>query len=71
MNMSKGGSVVNRKQRQVALEFKAKPRIGLQNCVGAIDGLLIWIHKPSKVDILNNIGFGPKKFFCGRKKNLV
>ena len=58
-------------QRQLALEFKAKSRIGLQNCVGAIDGLLIWIHKPSKVDILNNIGFGPKKFFCGRKKKLV
>lgn len=55
-------------QRKIASEFKAKSRIGLWNCVGAIDGLLIWIHKPSKIDIKENIGFGPKKFFCGRKK---
>ena len=36
------------------------------NYVGAIDGLLVWIHKPSKVDIKENVSFGPKKFFCGR-----
>jgi hypothetical protein len=55
-------------QQKIALGFKAKSRIGLDNCVGAIDGILIWIHKPSKVDLSENIGFGPKKFFCGRKK---
>lgn len=55
-------------QRIIAEGFQRKSRIGLSNCVGAIDGLLIWIHKPSKVDILKNIKFGAKKFFCGRKK---
>ena len=55
-------------QRRIAAGFKAKSRIGLSNCVGAIDGLLIWIHKPTKTDIEDNIGFGETKFFCGRKK---
>lgn len=55
-------------QKKIALGFKAKSRIGLSNCVGAIDGILIWINKPSKVDVLNNILFGEAKFFCGRKK---
>mmetsp|Transcript_13429 Transcript_13429/g.25216 ORF Transcript_13429/g.25216 Transcript_13429/m.25216 type:complete len:487 (+) Transcript_13429:1058-2518(+) len=55
-------------QRRIAAGFKAKSRIGLANCVGAIDGLLIWIHKPTKVDVKDNIGFGESKFFCGRKK---
>lgn len=55
-------------QRKIALEFQRKSKIGLWNCVGAIDGLLIWINKPSKIDLEENIGFGPKKFFCGRKK---
>lgn len=56
------------KQRRVAVGFKSKSRIGLSNCVGAIDGSLVWIHKPTAIDIEDNIGFGPKKFFCGRKK---
>jgi len=55
-------------QKRVAEGFRCKSRIGLGNCVGAIDGLLIWIHKPTSTDIKDNIGFGPKKFFCGRKK---
>lgn len=55
-------------QRKVAAWFRRKSRIGLGNCVGAIDRLLVWIHKPTSIDVEENIGFGPKKFFCGRKK---
>ena len=55
-------------QEKIATGFKEKSGIGLANCVGAIDGLLVWIHKPNKADVEKNIGFGPKKFFCGRKK---
>jgi len=55
-------------QRRIAEGFRRKSRIGLSNCVGAIDGLLVWIHKPSLKDIIENIKFGPKKFFCRRKK---
>lgn len=72
VNMTQGMNIkfpaTHEEQMNVALGFKAKSRIGLSNCVGAVDGLLIWIHKPTKRDILMNIGFGAKKFFCGRKK---
>ena len=55
-------------QRKVAEGFRQKSKAGFNNCVGAVDGILIWIHKPSDDDIEDNIGFGAKKFFCGRKK---
>mmetsp|Transcript_5526 Transcript_5526/g.7064 ORF Transcript_5526/g.7064 Transcript_5526/m.7064 type:complete len:256 (-) Transcript_5526:102-869(-) len=55
-------------KKKVARGFKEKSHIGLANCVGAIDGMLLWIHKPNKNDLEDNIGFGPKNFFCGRKK---
>jgi hypothetical protein len=58
-------------QMRVASGFRRKSRIGLANCVGAIDGLLIWIHKPSSIDVKDNIGFGPKNFFVVGKKKLV
>ena len=54
-------------QKDVADGFKRKSDIGISCCIGAIDGILIWIHKPSKVDE-KVIKFGPAKFFCGRKK---
>lgn len=54
-------------QTRIAEEFRLKSRIALGNCVGAIDGILIWIHKPSEPQ-LKELGYGPKKFFCGRKK---
>ena len=56
-----------RQQAEIAAEFQIKSKIGLANCAGAIDGILIWIHKPMKRDI-DDIGFGESKFFCGRKK---
>ena len=52
-------------QAEIARGFKRKSSIGIDCCVGAIDGILIWIHKPSDSDA-NSIGFGPVKFFCGR-----
>ena len=55
-------------QMAVACDFQKKSKIDLPNCVGAIDGILIWIHKPSTSDLKEMIGFGDRKFFCGRKK---
>lgn len=55
------------KQYEIAEGFKRKSKIAIDNCVGAIDGILIWTHKPSTADIAC-IGFGDAKFFCGRKK---
>ena len=54
-------------QDNVAQGFKAKSDLDIDVCAGAIDGILIWIHKPSKNDA-KAIQFGPAKFFCGRKK---
>jgi DDE superfamily endonuclease len=54
-------------QLQLADDFKKKSQAGFSNCMGAIDGILIWIHKPTKADVkLTNCGAA--KFFCGRKK---
>lgn len=54
-------------QQDLADGFKTKSEIGIPMCVGAIDGILIWIHMPSATDV-EGIKFGPSKFFCGRKK---
>lgn len=54
-------------QEHLAAQFRAKSEIGIACCIGAIDGILIWIHKPTEEDC-GNTGVGPVKFFCGRKK---
>jgi len=54
-------------QQKLSEEFKRKSDIGICHCVGAIDGILIWVHKPTEADC-EKMGFGPVKFFCGRKK---
>lgn len=46
--------------------FKNASGVSFNNCVGAIDGLLIWISKPTNEDA-NSCGVGVKKYFCGRK----
>ena len=38
------------KQLQIAAEFKAVSGVGFDNCAGAIDGILIWMNKPSEKD---------------------
>jgi hypothetical protein len=54
-------------QTESMLGFKAKSRIDIDCCIGAIDGMLIWMNKPNTRD-QKLIGFGPAKFVCGRKK---
>lgn len=54
-------------QRRIAREFQSKSDAGFDNCAGAIDGILIWIQKPTK-DQCDLVQCGAKKFFCGRKK---
>ena len=51
-------------QKAVAKEFKGRSSVG---CAGCVDGILVWIHKPSTTE-LEKLGIGGKKFFCGRKK---
>ena len=35
-------------------------------CAGAIDGILVWIHKPTLTEA-KSVGIDQQKFFCGRK----
>jgi len=54
-------------QRGIADRFLKKSyddQIGC--CVGCIDGILIWTHKPSKAEC-DEVGVSENKFFCGRQ----
>lgn len=53
-------------QRWIAAKFEEKSSVRFSNCAGCIDGILIWIHKPSVADA-KAAGVGRKKFYCGRK----
>jgi hypothetical protein len=54
-------------QQKIADGFKRISRGIFDCCAGAIDGILIWLERPSgkHCDVS---GCGAKKFFCGRKK---
>ncbi|KAL7474289.1 hypothetical protein ACHAW6_000266 [Cyclotella cf. meneghiniana] len=54
-------------QTECMLGFKSKSRINIDCCIGAIDGMLIWINKPNKHD-QKVIRFGLAKFFSRQKK---
>lgn len=53
-------------QRWIASQFKEKSSVGFSNCAGCIDGILIWMHKPTVKDA-ETCGVGRQKFYCGRK----
>jgi hypothetical protein len=54
-------------QRNIAQSFEKKSDAHLPICAGCIDGMLLWIEKPT-VAACKACGTGPKKFFCGCKK---
>jgi DDE superfamily endonuclease len=54
-------------QLQLANDFCRKHQAGFTRCMGAIDGMLVWIHKPSKHN-MKLTKLEQKSFFCGRKK---
>ncbi len=53
-------------QRQIAARLQAASTPGIRNCAGAIDGILIWMLKPSEREA-REAGIDQKKFLCGRK----
>ena len=53
-------------QYKIAEAFKAKSKADFDICVGCVDGMLVWIHLPSKEEC-ERIGVGQAKFICGRK----
>jgi hypothetical protein len=53
-------------QHELALQFKKKSSADFDCCVGAVDGILIWIQSPSAKDSEDS-AVGIRKFLCGRK----
>ena len=54
------------KQKKIARGFCSASKVKFDCCAGAIDGILIWMHKPSLKEA-DGAGVGQKKFLCGRK----
>ena len=50
----------------IADDFQAVSGVGFDNCSGAIDGILIWMEKPSQIDAQES-GLSRKKLLCARK----
>ncbi|KAL7425573.1 hypothetical protein ACHAXH_000053 [Discostella pseudostelligera] len=53
-------------QRKIAREFQSVSAANFNICVGAIDGILIWIKKPTNKNA-QQAGSGQMRFLCGRK----
>jgi hypothetical protein len=53
-------------QKKIAKGFRDVSKVKFDCCAGAIDGILIWTHKPTLKDA-KAAGVGQKKFLCGRK----
>lgn len=53
-------------QKKIAKGFENASKVNFDCCAGAIDGILIWMHKPS-LKQAEAVGVGQKKFLCGRK----
>ena len=54
------------KQHAIAEGFRNKSGACFECCAGAIDGILVWIHKPTEADCAK-AGCSSGNFFCGRK----
>lgn len=54
-------------QKRIAQGFHAVSSAGFKSCAGAIDGILVWIHKPAPKDCIDS-GCSSGKFMCARKK---
>lgn len=53
-------------QRKIAKGFQDKSSVHFPNCVGAIDGIVIWTEKPSEGQCAE-LQIGSGKFYCSRK----
>jgi len=54
-------------QARIALGFQQKSRVSFfKNCVGCIDGMLLWTERPSEKE-LRKAFCGSNSFLCGRK----
>jgi hypothetical protein len=56
-------------QLKITHDFENVSKVKFSNCAGAIDGILIWILKPSEEDA-NEAGCGRRIFFVVARENL-
>jgi hypothetical protein len=54
-------------QKAIAKRFQARSKAKFDCCLGAIDGMLLWIEKPPDI-VCASADCGPGRFYCGRKK---
>ena len=52
--------------KSISNEFSHRSKAGLSNCIGCIDGMLVWTEKPSKKECVE-VGVDDGKFYCRRK----
>ena len=55
--------------KAMADEFSFRSKAGFDNCVGCIDGMLLWTEKPFCKEC-KRVGVDSGKFYCGRKCKL-
>ena len=53
-------------QARIAAGFEQASEVGLFNCAGAINGVLIWMQKPMLKEA-KRVGVDQAKFLCGQK----
>ena len=56
-------------QRKIAADFERVSGVGFNNCAGAIDGVLIWIQKPSLREA-KRVGVDQMNFFAVERASL-
>ena len=52
--------------QEIAVDFMFRSKAGFDNCVGCIDGMLLWIEKHFLKEC-EKVGVDSGKFYCGWK----
>ena len=52
--------------QEIAVDFTFRSEAGFDNCVGCIDGMLLWLEKPFLKEC-EKVGVDSGKFYCGWK----
>ena len=52
--------------KSISNEFSHRCKAGFSNCIGCIDGMLVWTEKPSRKQCME-VGVDDGKIYCGWK----
>ena len=55
--------------QEIAVDFNFRSKAGFDNCVGSIDGMLLWIEKCFLKEC-EKVGVDSGRFYCGQKAKL-